>query len=45
MAARTIVDLVVTLPSGVQSMDERLPGVVRTSTNLGVAYVEDDDIR
>jgi dipeptidase D len=43
-AAGTIVDLVVTLPSGVQSMDERLPGVVRTSTNLGVAYVEDDEV-
>jgi dipeptidase D len=43
-AARRIVDLVVTLPSGVLSMDERLPGVVRTSTNLGVAYVEDDEV-
>ena len=43
-AARTIVDLVVTLPSGVLSMDERLPGIVRTSTNLGVAYIEDDEV-
>ena len=25
-------------------MDERLPGIVRTSANLGVAYVEDDDV-
>jgi dipeptidase D len=43
-AARKIVDLVVALPSGVMSMDERLSGIVRTSTNLGVAYVEDDDV-
>ena len=43
-AARTIVDLVVALPSGVLSMDERLPGIVRTSTNLGVAYIEDDEV-
>jgi dipeptidase D len=43
-AARRIVDLLVTLPSGVLSMDERLSGIVRTSTNLGVAYVEDDEV-
>ena len=43
-AARTIVDLLVALPSGVLSMDERLTGIVRTSTNLGVAYLEDDDV-
>jgi dipeptidase D len=42
-AAQRIVDLLVTLPSGVLSMDERLPGIVRTSTNLGVAYVEDEE--
>jgi dipeptidase D len=42
-AARRIVDLLVALPSGVLSMDERLSGIVRTSTNLGVAYVEDDE--
>jgi dipeptidase D len=42
-AARRIVDLLVALPSGVLSMDERLPGIVRTSTNLGVAYIEDDE--
>jgi dipeptidase D len=42
-AARRIVDLLVTLPSGVLSMDERLSGIVRTSTNLGVAYVEGDE--
>jgi hypothetical protein len=24
-------------------MDERLSGIVRTSTNLGVAYIEDDE--
>ena len=43
-AARTAVDLLVTLPSGVLSMDEQLAGIVRTSTNLGVAYVEDDEV-
>ena len=42
-AARRLVDLIVALPSGVLAMDERLSGIVRTSTNLGVAYVEDDD--
>jgi dipeptidase D len=42
-AARRLGDLLVALPSGVLSMDERLSGIVRTSTNLGVAYVEDDD--
>jgi dipeptidase D len=42
-AARRVVDLLVTLPSGVLSMDERLAGIVRTSTNLGVAYIEDDE--
>jgi len=42
-AARRIVDLLVALPSGVLSMDERLPGIVRTSTNLGVAYIEDGE--
>jgi dipeptidase D len=42
-AARRLVDLLVVLPSGVLSMDERLAGIVRTSTNLGVAYIEDDD--
>ena len=42
-AARRVVDLLVALPSGVLSMDERLSGIVRTSTNLGVAYIEDDD--
>ena len=43
-AARRVVDLLVALPSGVLSMDERLPGIVRTSTNLGVAYIEGDDV-
>jgi dipeptidase D len=43
-AARTAVDLLVTLPSGVLSMDEQLAGIVRTSTNLGVAYLEDDHV-
>ena len=43
-AALRLVDLLVTLPSGVLSMDERLSGIVRTSTNLGVAYIEDDDV-
>ena len=43
-AARRVVDMLVALPSGVLSMDERLPGIVRTSTNLGVAYIEDDDV-
>lgn len=43
-AARRIVDVLVALPSGVLSMDERLPGIVRTSANLGVAYVEDDEV-
>lgn len=43
-SARTMVDLLVTLPSGLLSMDERLAGIVRTSTNLGVAYVQDDDV-
>jgi dipeptidase D len=43
-AARRIIDVVVALPSGVLSMDEHLPGIVRTSANLGVAYVEDDDV-
>jgi dipeptidase D len=42
-AARRVVDLLIALPSGVLSMDERLSGIVRTSTNLGVAYIEDDD--
>ena len=42
-AARRVVDLLVTLPSGVLSMDERLAGIVRTSTNLGVASIEDDE--
>jgi dipeptidase D len=42
VAAQRIVDLLVALPSGVLSMDERLAGIVRTSTNLGVAYLEDD---
>ncbi|RYP81282.1 beta-Ala-His dipeptidase [Nocardioides guangzhouensis] len=42
-AAQRIVDLLVALPSGVLSMDERLPGIVRTSTNLGVAYIEDGE--
>jgi dipeptidase D len=42
-AARRVVDLLVALPSGVLSMDERLSGIVRTSTNLGVAYIEDDE--
>ena len=42
-AARRVVDLLVALPSGVLSMDERLSGIVRTSANLGVAYIEDDD--
>ena len=42
-AARSIVDLLVALPSGVLSMDERLSGIVRTSTNLGVTYLEDDE--
>ena len=42
-AARRVVDMLVALPSGVLSMDERLPGIVRTSTNLGVAYIEDDE--
>ena len=42
-AARKVVDMLVALPSGVLSMDERLPGIVRTSTNLGVAYIEGDD--
>ena len=43
-AARRIVDVLMALPSGVLSMDERLAGIVRTSTNLGVAYVEDDEV-
>ncbi|HEY5421705.1 MAG TPA: beta-Ala-His dipeptidase [Marmoricola sp.] len=43
-AARTILDLLLALPSGVLSMDERLPGIVRTSTNLGVVYLENDDV-
>ena len=43
-AARRVVDLLVALPSGVLSMDERLSGIVRTSTNLGVAYTDDDDV-
>ncbi|HEX5088157.1 MAG TPA: M20/M25/M40 family metallo-hydrolase, partial [Nocardioides sp.] len=43
-AAFRVIDLLVTLPSGVLSMDERLAGIVRTSTNLGVAYVEDDEV-
>ena len=43
-AARTILDLMLALPSGVLSMDERLPGIVRTSTNLGVVYLENDDV-
>jgi dipeptidase D len=37
------VDLLVALPSGVLSTDERFSGIVRTSTNLGVAYIEDDE--
>ena len=40
-AAASVVDLLLALPSGVLAMDESLPGIVRTSTNLGVAYVED----
>jgi dipeptidase D len=43
-AARKAVDLLVALPSGVLSMDERLSGIVRSSTNLGVAYVEEDKL-
>ena len=43
-AARRITDVLVALPSGVLSMDERLPGIVRTSANLGVAYVEGDEV-
>jgi dipeptidase D len=43
-AARRITDVLIALPSGVLSTDERLSGIVRTSTNLGVAYVEDDDV-
>jgi dipeptidase D len=43
-AARSVVDLLVALPSGVISMDERLTGIVRTSTNLGIAYVEQDEL-
>jgi dipeptidase D len=43
-AAQRIVDLLVALPSGVLSMDERLSGIVRTSTNLGVAYLEDEEV-
>ncbi len=43
-AARTILDLLLAVPSGVLSMDERLPGIVRTSTNLGVVYLENDDV-
>ena len=40
----TIVDLIMALPSGVLAMDESLAGIVRTSTNLGVAYVEGDEV-
>jgi dipeptidase D len=43
-AARTAIDLIVTLPSGVLAMDESIPGTVRTSANLGIAYVEDDEV-
>jgi dipeptidase D len=42
--ARRIIDVLLAIPSGVVSMDERLSGIVRTSANLGVAYVEDDDV-
>lgn len=43
-AARTVIDLLVALPSGVIAVDETLTGVVRTSTNLGVAYVDGDEL-
>lgn len=43
-AARRAVDLLVTLPSGVLAMDEALPGIVRTSANLGIVSVEDDEV-
>jgi dipeptidase D len=43
-AARRAVDLLVALPSGVVAMDEALPGVVRTSANLGVGRVEGDEV-
>ena len=43
-ASRRLIDLLVALPSGVVAMDEALPGIVRSSTNLGVAYLEGDDV-
>jgi dipeptidase D len=42
-SARLVVDLLVALPSGVLSMDEQLSGIVRTSTNLGVVHIEEDE--
>jgi dipeptidase D len=42
--ARTVVDLLIALPSGVLAVDEAQPDIVRTSANLGVAYVEGDEM-
>ena len=39
-----MIDLIVALPSGVLSVDEAQPDIVRTSTNLGIAYAEGDDV-
>jgi dipeptidase D len=43
-SATRAIDLIVALPSGVLAMDESLAGIVRTSTNLGVAWIEADDL-
>jgi dipeptidase D len=43
-AARTAVDLLIAMPSGVLALDESLPDIVRTSTNLGIASVDDNDV-
>jgi hypothetical protein len=42
-AARRVVDLLVALPSVRCPWTSGLSGIVRTSTNLGVAYIEDDE--
>jgi dipeptidase D len=44
VAARTAADLLIALPSGVLALDEAKPESIRTSTNLGIAHIENDDV-
>ncbi|MBR5524714.1 MAG: aminoacyl-histidine dipeptidase [Clostridia bacterium] len=43
-STRRVIDFLTTVPNGIQSMSEDIPGLVQTSLNLGILTTEEDTL-